>query len=196
MKCLRVLMPVAALLLSACTALPERASAPQRYDFGPPPAPAAPAAAAAQRPALGLRVQASPALEGTAMLYRLVYADAQQLRAYTQSRWAMAPAELLAQRLRSGLGRDYLLPPAGEGAARVLHVTLEEFSQVYTAPEQSHGLLRLRVSLLQGERVLGQRELQFQQPAARADAAAGVSALGATADAAVTELVRWIETQH
>jgi cholesterol transport system auxiliary component len=190
MNRLRVLMPLAALLLSACAALPERAAAPQRYDFGPP---AAPAAVAAQRPALALRVQASPALEGTAMLYRLAYADAQQLRAYTQSRWAMAPAELLAQRLRSGLGRDYTLPPEGEGAPRVLHVTLEEFSQIYTAPEQSHGLLRLRVSLLQDGRLLAQRELQLQQPAARADAAAGVQALGASSDEAVTELVRWLQ---
>jgi cholesterol transport system auxiliary component len=104
----------------------------------------------------------------------------------------MAPAELLAQRLRSGLGRDYTLPPDGEGAARVLHVTLEEFSHIYTAPEQSHGLLRLRVSLLQDGRLLAQRELQLQQPAARADATAGVRALGASTDAAVTELVRWI----
>ena len=193
MKRLRVLIVVSALLLSACAALPERAVAPQRYDFGPP---AAPVAVAAQRPPLGLRVQASLALEGTAMLYRLAYADAQQLRAYTQARWAMAPAELLAQRLRSGLGRDYTLPPEGEGASRVLHVTLEEFSQVYTAPEQSHGLLRLRVSLLQDGRLLAQRELQLQQPAARADAAAGVRALGATVDAMVTELVQWLQTQR
>ncbi len=193
MNRLRVLISVLALLLSACAALPERAAVPQRYDFGPP---AAPAAVVMQRPPLGLRVQASPALEGTAMLYRLAYADAQQLRAYTQSRWAMAPAELLARRLRSGLGRDYTLPPEGEGASRVLHVALEEFSQVYTAPEQSHGLLRLRVSLLQDGRLLDQRELQLQQPAARADAAAGVNALGATADAAVTELVRWMQTQR
>ena len=190
MNRLRVLIPVLALLLSACAALPERAAAPQRYDFGPP---AAPAAVAAQRSPLGLRVQASPALEGTAMLYRLAYADGQQLRAYTQSRWAMAPAELIAQRLRSGLGRDYTLPPEGEGASRVLHVTLEEFSQVYTAPEQSHGLLRLRVSLLQDGRLLAQRELQLQQLAARADAAAGVRALGASTDEAVTELVRWLQ---
>ena len=193
MKRLRVLIVVSALLLSACAALPERAVAPQRYDFGPP---AAPVAVAAQRPPLGLRVQASPALEGTAMLSRLAYADAQQLRAYTQARWAMAPAELLAQRLRSGLGRDHTLPPEGEGASRVLHVALEEFSQVYTAPEQSHGLLRLRVSLLQDGRLLAQRELQLQQPAARADAAAGVRALGATVDAMVTELVQWLQTQR
>ena len=194
MSRLRFLFPLVLLLLSACAALPERGSAPQRYDFGPPAA--AVAVVAANRPALGLRVQASPALEGTAMLYRLAYADAQQLRAYTQARWAMAPAELLAQRLRSGLGRDYILPPDGEGAGRVLHVVLEEFSQVYTAPEQSHGLLRLRVSLLQGERLLAQRELLFQPAATRSDAAAGVRALAAASDEAVAELVRWLQSQR
>ena len=193
MKHLRCLFPLLALLLTACAALPERAAAPLRYDFGLAPAPAA---AGANRPALALRVQASPALDSHAMLYRLAYADAQQLRAYSQARWAMAPAELLEQRLRSGLGRDYTLPPGGEGAARVLHVELEEFSQVYATPEQNQGLLRLRVSLLQGERLLAQRELQFQQAATRPDAAAGVRALGLATDEAVAELVRWLQMQR
>jgi cholesterol transport system auxiliary component len=187
----------AALLLMACAALPERAAAPLRYDFGLAPAPVV---TGANRPALALRVQASPELEGHAMLYRLAYADAQQLRAYSQARWAMAPAELLEQRLRSGLGRDYALAPGGEGAARVLHVELEEFSQVYATPEQSQGVLRLRVSLLQrtaaGEQLLAQRELLLQQVAARPDAAAGVQALGAATDEAVTELVRWMQMQR
>jgi ABC-type uncharacterized transport system auxiliary subunit len=35
--------------------------------------------------------------------------------------------------------------------------------------------------------------LQLQQPAERADAAAGVRALGAAADMAVAELVRWLQ---
>jgi cholesterol transport system auxiliary component len=195
--CRPLLLLAAALLLTACAGLPERAAAPLRYDFGPAPVPAS---VGANRPVLALRVQASPALEGHAMLYRLAYADAQQLRAYSQARWAMAPAELLEQRLRSGLGRDYTLPPGGEGAARVLHVELEEFSQVYATPEQSRGLLRLRVSLLQrsapGEQLLAQRELLFQQAAARPDAAAGVRALGASTDEAVTELVQWLRLHH
>jgi len=185
-------------LLSACAGLPERAPAPLRYDFGP--AAAASQPAAGTRPLLALRVQASPALDSPAMLYRLAYADAQQLRAYSQARWAMVPAELLQQRLREGLGRQYVLPPTGDAAPRLLHIELEEFSQLFSSADQSAGLLRLRASLLQrtagGEQLLAQRELQLQQPAASADAAGGVRALGAATDAAVTELVQWLQMQR
>ncbi len=88
-------------LLTAC-ALPERVPAPLRYDFGPPMV----ATAATQpgtRALLALRVQASPALDSPSMLYRLAYADAQQLRAYSQARWALLPAELVQQRLRASV---------------------------------------------------------------------------------------------
>jgi cholesterol transport system auxiliary component len=180
-------------LLSACAGLPQRASAPTRYDFGPPAALQPPAA---MRPLLALQVQASPALDTPAMLYRLDYADARQLRVYAQSRWAMLPAELLQQRLRAGLGSAYTLVPGLDGATRVLHVELEELSHVYLTPEHSYGLLRMRVTLLQrggaGDQVLAQRDLQFQQAAVRPDAASGVQALGAATEAAVAELVRWL----
>lgn len=189
---------LSAALLSACAGLPERAPAPLRYDFGPAAAVTQPAPGT--RPLLALRVQASPALDSPAMLYRLAYADAQQLRAYSQARWAMVPAELLQQRLREGLGRQYVLPPAGETAPRLLHIELEEFSQLFRSADQSAGLLRLRASLLQrtagGEQLVAQRELQLQQPAASADAAGGVRALGAATDAAVTELVQWLQMQR
>ena len=194
----RFFLTVPVVLLAACAALPERAPAPLRYDFGPS------AAVLAQpvsgtRPLLALRVQASPALDSPAMLYRLAYADAQQLRAYSQSRWAMVPAELVQQRLREGLGRQFVLPP-GDVAPRLLLIELDEFSQLFSSPEQSAGLLRLRATLLQrtagGEQLLAQRELQLQQPAASADAAGGVRALGAATDAALTELVQWLQTQR
>lgn len=187
-----------ATLLSAC-ALPERAPAPLRYDFGPPLATAS-VSSPNLRPVLALRVQASPALDSPAMLYRLAYVDAQQLRAYGQTRWAMAPAELLQQRLREGLGRSFALPPSGEAAPRVLHIELEEFSQLFTAAQESSGLLRLRASLLQrtggGEQLLAQRDWQLQQAAPSADAAGGVRALNAATETMVTELVQWLQTQR
>lgn len=194
----RWMLLLTAVLLTACAGLPERAPAPLRYDFGPGAAGAA-QPAPRTRPLLALRVQASPALDSPAMLYRLAYADAQQLRAYSQARWAMVPAELLQQRLREGLGRQFVLSP-GDVAPRLLHIELEEFSQLFSSADQSAGLLRLRASLLQrtaaGEQLLAQRELQLQQPAASADAAGGVRALGAATDAAVTELVLWLQTQQ
>jgi cholesterol transport system auxiliary component len=144
---------------------------------------------------LALRVQASPALDSTAMLYRLAYDDAQQLRAYTQSRWAMAPASLVQQRLRDGLARHYTLLPSADGASRLLLVELEEFSQLFDTPQQSAGLLRLRASLLQrtpaGLQLQAQREWRLQRPAATADAAGGVRALTAATDAAVQALAQW-----
>lgn len=187
-----------AALLSACAGLPERAPAPLRYDFGP--AAAVAQSAPGTRPLLALRVQASPALDSPAMLYRLAYADAQQLRAYSQARWAMVPAELLQQRLRDGLGRSFSLLPVGETAPRVVHVELDEFSQLFTAPQESSGLLRLRVSMLQrtagGEQLLAQRDWQLQQPAPSADASGGVRALSAATEVVVTELVQWLQAQR
>lgn len=189
---------LSAALLSACAGLPERAAAPLRYDFGPAAA-VLTQPAPGTRPLLALRVQASPALDSPAMLYRLAYADAQQLRAYSQARWAMVPAELVQQRLREGLGRQFVLTP-GDVAPRLLLIELEEFSQLFSSADQSAGLLRLRATLLQrtaaGEQLLAQRELQLQQPAASADAAGGVRALGAATDAAVTELVQWLQTER
>lgn len=190
----RLSLALSVLLLSAC-ALPERAQAPLRYDFGPAAGPLPDALAA--RPVLALRVQASTALESTAMLYRLAYADAQQLRAYAQSRWAMPPAELLLQRLREGLAPYYTLSLPGEGgAARLLAIEVEEFSQQFSAPTESHGLLRLRASVLQrtatGEQLLAQRVLHLQQPAPSPDAAGGVRALAAASDAAVAALLPWL----
>lgn len=182
--------------LTACS-LPARAPAARLYDFGPPAEMAADPAAggASTRPVLALQVQASTALESSAMLYRLAYADAQQLQAYSESRWVMPPAELLQQRLREGLGRHYLLLP-GEGA-RLLHVELQEFSQLFTAPQQSSGLLRLRASVLQrtatGEQLLAQREWQFQQPAPSPNAAGGVQALNAASARAAQELAQWLQ---
>lgn len=85
-------------------------------------------------------------------------------------------------------------------APRLLLIELDEFSQLFSSPEQSAGLLRLRATLLQrtagGEQLLAQRELQLQQPAASADAAGGVRALGAATDAALTELVQWLQMQR
>ena len=184
-----------AALLAAC-ALPERPPAPRLYDFGPVTAAVSDADPGA-RAALGLRVQASPALDSQALLYRLAYADAQQLHAYSQARWSMPPAELVQQRLRVGLGRQYALLPQGEPAPRLLDVELEEFCQLFDTPVDSRGVLRLRASVLQGgpggDQLLAQRTWLVQRPAGSADAPGGVRALTAATDAVVEELAQWLQ---
>ena len=77
-------------------------------------------------------------------------------------RWSMPPAQLLRQRLREQL------------SPMTLRVELEEFSQLFEAPDQSVGLLRLRATLVQpgpsGEKWLAQRSVTVQRPAPSADA--------------------------
>ena len=180
--------------LSAC-AVPERGPSPLLYDFGSRAAVAAPAATATL-PTLSITVQTPAALDGTAMLYRLAYADAQQLRAYTLARWAMSPAELVQQRLREGLSSQFTVLRSGDGAQRVVQLELEEFNQVFTAPAQSTGVLRLRATVRQrlpsGEFMTAQRHVVVQRPAPSADAAGGVRALSQATDAAVDELAQWL----
>jgi cholesterol transport system auxiliary component len=188
-------MLVLTALLSGC-ALPERAPGPLLYDFGVRSQAPAPASATAALPALATTVQATPAFDGSAMLYRLAYADGQQLRAYTLARWAMPPAELVQQRLREGLSGQFTVLRPGEGAQRVLQLELEEFSQVFNAPDKSTGQLRLRATVRQrlpsGEAMTAQRTVVVQRPAPSADAAGGVRALSAATDAAVDELAQWL----
>ena len=187
------------LALVGC-ALPDKAARPASYDFGPGPLAVAASDRRAPLPALTLaEVQASPALNSPAMLYRLLYADAQHLQAYALSRWSMTPAELLRQRLADTLGqRRALLSPEGGAPAgtATLRLSLEEFSQLFDSPQQSRGLLRLRATLSQsgpaGDRVLAQRSIIVQRPAPSADAPGGVRALSAATDAAAEELLGWL----
>ena len=116
------LAPVAGLTVSAvlagCSALPDKPVRPTVYDFGPGAVASQPANRMAPLPTLALdEVQASAALDSTAVLYRLAYADAQALRPYAQARWSMAPAQLLRQRLREHLGLRRAVLNSGEGSA-------------------------------------------------------------------------------
>ena len=187
------------LVLTGC-ALPQPPARPAVYDFGPgtlhtPPA----GAAAALAPLVVAEIETTPALDSTAILYRLAYANAQQLRPYAQARWSMTPAQLLRQRLREQLGqRRALLNPgdAGVPGPLTLRLELEEFSQQFETPETSMGWLRLRATVLLpgpgGENLVAQRSLTVQRPAPSADAPGAVRALTGAADAAVQELDQWL----
>jgi cholesterol transport system auxiliary component len=62
-------------------------------------------------------IDAGGALDSSAMLYRLGYADANQLRPYAQARWTAAPAQLVRQRVREQLSQRRVVLNTGEGAA-------------------------------------------------------------------------------
>ena len=210
-------------LLAGCSVLPTPPAQALVYDFGPgvqAPVPVNPSAPAL--PAARLSTLALADVEGmgrndnsTAVLYRLAYTDARQLRPYQQARWAMPPAQLVQQALRMQLGerravlsaddalsaaRAATSPTAAGGAGSlptVLRTELEEFSQVFSSASASTGLVRLRATLveptLEGEKLLGQRLFTVQAPAPSADAAGGTRALADATAQAAQAVAQWVE---
>jgi cholesterol transport system auxiliary component len=205
MKAALALLVLAA-ALTACKALPEKPVRQTMYDFGPQP-PLVQAVVA--RAALVLpEVEVRGILETPALLYRLGYEDANELRPYAYARWSAPPGQLLRQRLRDVLGRDRAVLDASAAAALsrnggapppVLRVELEEFSQLFESPAASQGVVRLRCTLLDntagGERLVAQRSFAVQRPAPSADAPGGVRALAAATDAAAQDIAAWLQ-QH
>ena len=204
------LMFAAMLLLGACSALPDKPIRAALYDFGPGPLGPLPATRQAPLAPLALADVSTPGgvLDNQAVLYRLAYADAQQLRPYAQARWSMPPAQLVRQRLRETLGRNRAIFNAGEGPAlnrsanqgvlpRMLQLQLEEFSHLFDAPASSTGLVRLRATLVEiqpsGEKLLAKRNFTVQRPAPSNDAPGGVRALTAATDAAIDEIATWLQ---
>ena len=191
-------------LLAGCSLLPDKPVRELTYDFGPSPVPDPPATPAGA-PLVLPDVEVNGALEGTALLYRLGYADAYELRPYAYARWSAPPGQLLRGRLRDRLGRDrpILDSAAAASLARrggvtppVLRVELEEFSQLFESQAASQGVVRLRCTLLEnsaaGERLVAQRTFTVQRPAPSADAAGGVRALSAAVDAVAGEIANWL----
>lgn len=202
----------AAALLAGCGALPEKPARSTLYDFGPglvapSPAPAVAGTAASTLPLLALaEVESSARLEGTQVLYRLAYADANELRPYAHARWSVAPTQLVYQRLRTALSANRTVLATEESAtlARAqgsrpgtLRVSLDEFTHYFESPSSSAGLVRLRATLVQGtaggDRVIAQRSFTARRPAQSADAAGGVKALAAASDAAIAEIAAWVD---
>lgn len=197
-------------VLAGCSGLmPDKPQRPLMYDFGPGAlsAKATPAASPATLPPLSIGeiTTSGGAIDNMAVLYRLGYDDAQHLRQYSLARWSMPAAQLVRQRLLSQLGQNRAVFNAGSSAALErsnglplrLRIELEEFSQLFTAPDASVGLVRLRATLVEvspaGERLVGQRSVLVQHPASSADAPGGVRALTAATDTAIEELNDWLQ---
>ena len=212
--------------LAGCSVLPTPPERPVVYDFGPglPVAPAGQPASsngngtaampAARLPTLALAdVQSVGRSDNsTAVLYRLAYTDARQLRPYQLARWSLPPAQLVQQALRTQLGErravlsaDDALAAAREGVAgssapgslpTVLRAELEEFSQVFSSASASGALVRLRATLVEptadGEKLLGQRLFTAQVPAPTADAAGGTRALADASAQVAQGVAQWV----
>lgn len=199
------------IFLAGCSSLPSPPARAVQYDFGPGALVAPPSDARALLAPLALAdiEAAGRADTSVAVLYRLAYTDARQLRPYLTARWSQPPTQLVQQALRTRLGQRRAVLRADDalGAARtgsingslpdILRVDLEEFSHVFSSPTDSVGLLRLRATLVEptaaGEKLLGQRVFTVQKPAASADAAGGTRALAEAAEQAAQEVAQWLE---
>ena len=215
---------LAVLTLAGCSALPDKPVRPVLYDFGPGAVAVQAMTREAPLPAVALEeiTTVGGALDNTALLYRLNYTNEQQLRPYAGARWTTPPAQLVRQRLREKLSerrpvfgaRDALAlsRPVVPGARSLpsdvtpevlplrLRLELEEFSHLFTTPDASVGVIRLRATLIDmsrgGERLVGQRSIIAQRPAITMDAPGGVRALTAATDAAIAELDEWLQTEQ
>ena len=189
-----------ALMLGACSLpLPDKPVRPEPYDLGPP-LPLA-ASTTATGPALAMdSVEANAAIDGTSVVYRLLYSgDGQQPRPYAQARWVMSPPQLVSQRLREAFSATRPVVDVGMGLAQVeLRAQLDDFSQVFSGPNASEGVVRLRLTLIAPasatQRLLGQHTVVVRKPAQTADAPGGVAALRAATDEAVRQAVAWVQS--
>jgi cholesterol transport system auxiliary component len=184
---------VACLLLLAGCATP--AAPPAQFDLGP-----LPAASQVARvlPAVSIAsATSSPFLDNPRMLYRLDYANSQQPQHFANSRWTMAPAQLIEQRLKARLGQaGSAVLAASDGARNVplLHVAVDEFVQVFTTPASSTGQLTVRMAVFNERLLVAQKSFTQQRPAASADAAGGARALAGASDALITDVIDWLGT--
>jgi cholesterol transport system auxiliary component len=134
-------------------------------------------------------------LDSPAIFYRLAYDSARQPRPYANSRWSMPPAQLFAQRFKSQMGHaggTLLSASDGVTGIPVLHLDADEISQVFDTPERSTGMVAMRLSVLDGRRLLGQKSFMRRVPAPSADAAGGVDAIAAASDAVIADMLQWL----
>jgi cholesterol transport system auxiliary component len=141
-------------------------------------------------------VNAPTWLEGTGIVYRLLYEDGARPRVYSLSRWVAPPADMLTDRVRdrfADVARAVVTSGYGAREDYVLRVELDNFSQQFEAPDRSKVMLRARATLVSGSQrdLLDQREFNIERPA-EPNAAGAVQALGEGANAFIEELVNWV----
>lgn len=170
-------------MLGACGGGPRLSEA-ARYDLGIPAA-----AGAAALPLKSLDVQSESWLSGSAMHYRLAYAEPLRRQSFLESRWAAPPGELLESFLKRRL------VATGEGGGCRLHLALDDLEQRFDDAQRSQMALELRASVLapRGGDILARRAFRIQKVAATADARGGAAAAREAAQALGDELGAWIE---
>lgn len=181
-------------LLGGC-ATQQTTEARALYDLGTLPPPQN-AAAPSALPAISIAEVRTPSwLDSRTIFYRLSYANDQQPRPYANSRWSMPPAQLLGQRLKSRLGQAgaaVLSASDGVDNVPILRIDADDFTQIFTSPDQSFVRVSVRASVLNGRSLVAHRNFTREVPAPTPDASGGARALAAASDALITDMVHWL----
>lgn len=185
---IKILILLAASLLSACVGGARNEPPALVYDFG---LPAKRLVDEGTWSRLALEVRSPPWIDSRNIDYRLVYEEPLKKREYAVSRWASSPGLLLAQQLRQQLGA---VSAGGNAAADcLLRVELQEFSQVFDSPQKSRAVLQANVSLIDTRRhLVAERQVAIEQPAASPDAHGGVNALVKASTELGLQLADWL----
>ncbi len=182
-------------LLTACFGGATKSVTVAQYDLGDVSSLGGAAKGELSLPLRSVDVHAPSWLSKASMQYRLAYADAGRRDAYTESRWAAAPGELLEVSLRRRLGLvDGAADSAGSGAGCRLRVELDEFVQVFDSAQQSRAMIaaRLTVQAPRSDELLARKALQLSKPASSADARGGVAAFSSLATEMGNEASLWL----
>jgi cholesterol transport system auxiliary component len=179
---------LASLLLCACFGGANNSVPLAVYDFGMPVSRLSSDNAWSK---MALEIKAPHWFDSVNVQYRLAYEDPLKLRNYGGSRWAGSPAELLGQRLRQQLG---VAGATGNSAVDcLLRLDLQEFSQVFDAPQSSRAVVHGSVSVFDAKRrIVAARQFAVEQPAVSGDARGGVAALVNAGDELGQQLAGWL----
>lgn len=187
-------VPLTILLANLLAGCATKATPLTLYDFGtlPPLARGVKLAPLAMAEPIG-----SAFLDNPLMFYRLAYANDQQPKPFGESRWSIAPAQLLGQRFKARLGQaGSTVISADDGAINVplLRLEADDFGQIFDRPNHSVGRVTLRAAVFNGRVLLAQKSFTQQRSATRADAAGGARALALATDAVISDVLDWLGT--
>ncbi|HKT40870.1 MAG TPA: ABC-type transport auxiliary lipoprotein family protein [Rhodanobacteraceae bacterium] len=202
MKHLRLVLALCLMTLGGCGAASRQNVVPRHYTLGG----ASPAASQPSSNPRGAILRIAhidmPAwLQGTGLHYRLAYRNDDVIAAYANSDWAAPPAGMLEQRLRNALAaggwRAVVGPASTAQADFTLQVRVDDFSQLFTSPGESFGVLDATVTLVAtSDAVVAQRRFRFRVAAPSPDAAGGVKALGAASRDFARQLRDWLAARQ
>jgi ABC-type uncharacterized transport system auxiliary subunit len=180
---MRQLMFVLAVsLLTGCLGGVKVKPAHAVYDFGLDPS--ASAAPRSQSSEVHIEtITAVDPLNSNRIRYRLNYQNPTQVLAYTESRWAAQPADLLAAMAGTSTSQSPCM----------VQLQLMAFDQVFETPASSYSIVQMNAVLKEKKtrKIIAHQKIQEQAPASSADAKGGVAALKQASSSALEKAISW-----